>query len=235
MRLSPFHKHIAKLVAQGKPNREIKKEVRISDSRLSVLKRNPLMIREIENQSRLIDSKYEGALEELGKNATKVAKRLVKMVTEDTGTSDKVRAELGLNILSTIAEAEGFRKDNQQTSGTHESFEQTLRLTRTTNGKGEIDEETLQQAFIELEEENDAKEAEEDQIIELEPLEFVAQLGDGRPAVEESTQEAAQATAHDSIPLRQAEGDDEGKSPASEPSASFSNRISPELAEILSG
>lgn len=229
MRLSPTHKQIARLIAQGMPNREIKKVVPMSDSRLSVLKRNPLMIREIEKESKLLDSRYEGALDELGKGAKKVAEKLVKMVTDEPNVKDKVRAELGLNILNFVATAEGYGTDGKRNggNGNYESFEQVLKVTRSVGGKGEIDEETLQQAYIELEEDNEKTEQEEAQIIELEQL-----RADNASDVQlfAPTSEAASATAPE---LHAAEDVDDGKSPASESSAFPSHELDPELEALL--
>ena len=42
MRLSPWHMEVAKRVAEGKKFKELSAEIKISQSRLSVLKANPL-------------------------------------------------------------------------------------------------------------------------------------------------------------------------------------------------
>jgi hypothetical protein len=166
MRLSPFHKQLAKMIAQGLPNRDILTQVKISPSRLSVLKRNPLMIREIARQSEIEESKYRKALDVFGAQAERVARKLVKMVTEDISVDSKVKSELGLRILTTLGQAEGVTVDGgAPTRGqSEESFEVMLRSTHRFaggGGGGELAEEQLHQAFIELEEENDLREAEE--------------------------------------------------------------------------
>jgi hypothetical protein len=175
MRLSPQHKHLASLMAQGLPNREIKKLVEISDSRLSVLRRNPLIVREVERLCKLEDSKYSKALDEFGKGAQKVAQKLVKMATEDITVSDKVRKEVGFGILSLLGESEGFGTAGGGKQVVEESFEQTLRLTRSRSGQEGLDEETLQQAYVELADDEESEEQRirflnESQVIEVEPL-----------------------------------------------------------------
>jgi hypothetical protein len=176
MRLSPQHKHLASLMAQGLPNREIKKLVEISDSRLSVLRRNPLIVREVERLCKLEDSKYSKALEEFGKGAQKVAQKLVKMATEDITVSDKVRKEVGFGILSLLGESEGFGTAGGGKQVVEESFEQTLRLTRSRSGQEGLDEETLQQAYVQLADDEEAEEQRvrflnQAQVIEVEPIE----------------------------------------------------------------
>ena len=153
MRLSPFHKQIAKLMAQGLPNREIKKQVKICDSRLSVLRSNKLMQREIEHYRALEESKYAGAIEVFKQGAEKVAEKLVNMVVNDPNTKDVLRLKTAESILDRLAAAEGMDAGNNgQQKGSEQEvvFEQLLRVSQ----RASSTEDAQESAFLELEEDS---------------------------------------------------------------------------------
>ena len=58
MILKPWHREIAKRFAQGKRNKEILQEFRISAGYLSVLKSKPEFQAEVERWSRILDEEF---------------------------------------------------------------------------------------------------------------------------------------------------------------------------------
>uniref|UniRef100_A0A6M3IMC1 Uncharacterized protein n=1 Tax=viral metagenome TaxID=1070528 RepID=A0A6M3IMC1_9ZZZZ len=130
MRVSNFHKEIAKLIAQGMPNREIMKQVSICGSRLSVLKANPLMQREIERYRKLEEDKYVKALKVFEDEAENVAKEIVSVAKKST--IDKTKLDAGLAVLDKLAAARGDVGTGQH--GEEVVFEQMLRVTKRSQG-----------------------------------------------------------------------------------------------------
>ena len=127
MRLSPFHLELAKRVAQGQPNREIMKHIKISGSRLSVLKANPLFSQQVSKFALMEEEKYKKALDIFGINAEKVAENMVDLATGPL-TPHSVKLNAGEAILERLAQAEG----QIQGSGEQDEimFEQVLRVTK---------------------------------------------------------------------------------------------------------
>ena len=125
MRLSPWHMELAKRVAQGHPPREIMKEIKVSGSRLSVLKANPLFQKQVEKYRRLEDDKYRKAVEVFGEKTKTIAEELVRLV-ESPLTPHKVKLDAGLAILDRVAESTGGKSGRMAEM----TFEQTLKVTK---------------------------------------------------------------------------------------------------------
>jgi hypothetical protein len=137
MRLSPFHIQLAKEFALGKANKDILADYNISDSRLSVIKANPLFKREIDKQKTLNEDKYTKALEVLEDAATDVAKELVSIV-KNPAAGAEVRSRTAENILNRVAQ----RSQNPAAqTGNELVFEQLLRVTKRTSGQQQDDAE----------------------------------------------------------------------------------------------
>ena len=153
MRLSPWHMELAKRIAKGQPNRDIMKEIKVSGSRLSVLKANPVFAREVEKYRRKEDEKYNKALKVFSDKVEDVAKEVVGMATSAL-TPHKTRLDAALVVLEKVAQAEG------QTHGSDQevTFEQTLKITKKGMGVEEgVDESEadLEAAYTELKEDAD--------------------------------------------------------------------------------
>jgi hypothetical protein len=170
MHLSPFHKELAKLVAQGIPNREIMQQVTISASRLSVLKANPLFKREIERCQRIEADKYQKAIKVFADEAENVAKELLHIVKDKLATPPAVRGKIGGEILDRLANASG--NVGSKTNNDELVFEQLLRVTKRANGinseEGELDFDP-ERAFDELQQDLSLAEDEPIDIIPIKP------------------------------------------------------------------
>jgi len=131
MRISPFHMELAKRIAQGQPNRDIMKEVKISGSRLSVLKANPIFQSQVEKYRKLEADKYQKAVMVFAESAENVAKEMVLLATGIL-TPHKTKLDAGVEILNRVAQSEGV-----QAPGTEEEvvFEQMLKVTKRSMGR----------------------------------------------------------------------------------------------------
>jgi hypothetical protein len=127
MKISPWHMELAKRVAQGIPNRDIMKEIKVSGSRLSVLKANPLFVRQVEKYRKLEADKYQKAVGVFADKAEDVAKEIVRMV-ESPLTPHKTKLDAGLAVLDRVAQSEGVQAGSQD--GEEIVFEQMLRVTK---------------------------------------------------------------------------------------------------------
>lgn len=89
--LSPKHRRLAFLAAQGKSNKEIKDELGYSDSRISILRRNPHIAAEI---NRLTERIYEetigGRLKSFAEPALAVLERALTDRTNRVKESEKI-------------------------------------------------------------------------------------------------------------------------------------------------
>lgn len=137
MRLSAWHMEIAKLIAQGKPNREIKLEIKVCDSRLSVLRANPLMQREVSKWKRIYDDKYKQALDVMVENAVKAAQQVVELATLPM-TPPAVK----LNAAKLVLEEAAKTSDIRTGSGQEVVFEQLLRVTKRQMGTDQAEDDT---------------------------------------------------------------------------------------------
>jgi len=131
MRLSGFHIEIAKLIAKGLPNREIKKAIQISDSRLSVLRANPLMRREVEKYVKLEEDKYKKALDVFAQEAEDCAKEMVKLGKNPMTPAPTrfVALKEALENASKTSNAKINKSDDEIV------FEKLLRVTKRTSGQ----------------------------------------------------------------------------------------------------
>jgi len=129
MQLTPFHLNIAKRFAAGERNRDILKDVQISESRLSILKGKPEFKAAVDRYRGMQEQAYARALEVFGEAAGRVAQAMVRIVI-DPEASEKVRLEAGEAILDRLAQAEmpegiiGKQNEDEMT------FEQILRITK---------------------------------------------------------------------------------------------------------
>jgi hypothetical protein len=137
LRLSPWHMEIAKLFGEGKSNREIREVIQISDSRLSVLKHNPVFAREIEKWRKKHEEKYAKAMEVIAQNAEKVAQEMVNVAT-GINTPFSVKAQVGNQLLDRLSQWEGSDSRGANV-GEEVTFEQLLRVTKKSNGSGSTD------------------------------------------------------------------------------------------------
>lgn len=155
MKISPWHCEVAKRVAEGKKYKEISKEIQISQSRLSVLKANPLFCRYVDKYRKEKDDAWKKALGKIEENAEDIAKELVDIatgkskthVTDKDGNEVEVRENVGAQTrLTAIKEAldrVGMSKGQAPTGvpGQEMTFEQILRITKRSAGQGEEESE----------------------------------------------------------------------------------------------
>lgn len=134
MRLSPWHLEIAKRMAQGKKDNEIRNEIAVSQNRLSILKANPLFQQEIDRYRKIEDEKYKKAVDVFARKAEQVAERITEIATQKSGRdADTLKA--GELVLNRLQQAEGFvgMDDTEELT-----FEQTLRVVKR-NRSGDCD------------------------------------------------------------------------------------------------
>jgi hypothetical protein len=133
MQLTPFHMNIAKRFSAGERNRDILKDVDISESRLSILKGKPEFQAVVDRYRAMHERPYEKALEIFREAAGRIAEALVTLVT-DPETPEKVRLEAAKAILDRLAQAEmpeGFGGNQNEEEMT---FEHLLRITKRSMG-----------------------------------------------------------------------------------------------------
>ncbi len=126
---------IAKKIAEGKKYKEINKEIQISQSRLSVLKSNPLFIKYVEKYRKMNDDGYAKALEELGEKAPEMGKVLVS-IAENKAVSPQVRLNAANGVLDRVGMSTGGGGSSRELGQDEVSFEQILRITKKTSGVG---------------------------------------------------------------------------------------------------
>jgi hypothetical protein len=142
MELTPFHMNIAKRFAAGERNRDILKEVKISASRLSILKGKPEFKAAVERYRGMQERAYERALEVFGAAAGRIAKELINLVI-DPETPERVRLEAAEAILDRLAQAEmpeGIAENQDEEEVT---FEQLLRITKRSKSAGDMGSQDL--------------------------------------------------------------------------------------------
>lgn len=133
-KISPWHMEIARRIAQGQPNREIMKEIKISPSRLSVIKANPVFQRQVEKFRERENDRYNRALKVLGDEAESLAKELVKVGKGSVHTPQKLNAIV--QALDRVAQAEGHTKESTQDED-ELVFEQRLRVVKKAQMSGD--------------------------------------------------------------------------------------------------
>jgi hypothetical protein len=133
MQLTPFHQNIARRFASGERNRDILKDVDISESRLSILKHKPEFHAEVERYRDMNERAYERALAVLGDAAADVAQALVDLV-KDPQTPEKVRLEAAEAILDRLEKAQMPDGIVEAQGHGDMTFEQLLRITKRSMG-----------------------------------------------------------------------------------------------------
>ena len=132
-RLSYWHMEVARLIGEGLPNREIKKIIAIGDSRLSVLRANPLIKRAADKYRSQHEDKYKKALDLFANNAETVAQEVVNIVKNPlVGSDAKLKAAEMVLEHAARTSAEGQPKQGELV------FEQMLRVTK----RGDLDSMT---------------------------------------------------------------------------------------------
>lgn len=91
--LSPRHRRLAELVAAGADGAQIKEALGYSDSRISVLKRHPLIAREIKRISdRIYEDTIGSRLKKMTDPALNVLESIITDKTNRVKTSEKLEA-----------------------------------------------------------------------------------------------------------------------------------------------
>ena len=129
LKLGFFHMEIARLIGEGLPNREIKKHITISDSRLSVLRANPLIRRAAERYRQMNEDKYRKALETFADGAQKTAEAVVDMM-QNALVSPQTKLAAATMILEHASYLSPEGKTQAGSGGTEVVFEQMLRVTK---------------------------------------------------------------------------------------------------------
>lgn len=146
MKLSFWHCELAKRIAQGQTNRDIMKDIQVSGSRLSVLKANPVFAKQIEKYRRQEEDKYNKAIKVFENEAEGVAQEIVKIAKDPVHSKTKLDA--GLAVLDKLGQVRGVGEGQ----GEELVFEQMLRVTKTTLGEVDKQDEPVDEksAFKEL-------------------------------------------------------------------------------------
>ncbi len=165
--ISPFHKELAKRVASGKGNQEIMKELKISASRLSVLKSNPLFRKIVQHYQLRLDDAFIMAHEKLEEKAVVIAEELTTIAIDKT-VDARTRADVGFKVLERVGMTKGHATKKAGTGEGGETilFEQMLRVVkRKDSPEDDLDEET-RQAMAQLEEiEQEQEDIQEGEIV----------------------------------------------------------------------
>lgn len=158
MRLSYFHMEMARLVALGLKDEEVREQLAVSQSRLRVLKANPVMQHQIDKYRKEHNNSYRKALKEVEEKAGDIAKRMVEM-TKDPSVPPSVQASVGKDLLDRLASASGLVENKRNNGGTGEqvTFEQILRVTKQQQAGESLDGDEDLAAIKELSEDGDAK------------------------------------------------------------------------------
>lgn len=125
--LSPFHKGIARMLAEGKRGKEVCREMGISASRLSVLKGSPLMKKAIYYYEGVVERGFEKARKKLDEGAVLAAKVVMAAIEDNSGLTAKEKAQLGLAILDRLG-VKGMERKSTKPGGGKVLFEQRLRV-----------------------------------------------------------------------------------------------------------
>lgn len=131
--LSPRHRRLAQLAAEGRTNAECAKELGYSSSRLSILLKNPYILQEIQRlQDRVFEETIQTRLKALGEPALANVEEILKDKSNRVKTSEKLAAsqwviekldgkaiqktDIGENLLSVFLD----RLDSKRTARTIE-------------------------------------------------------------------------------------------------------------------
>lgn len=129
MRISGFHLEVAKLVADGLRPQDIRRKLRISSSRISILKANPVFqqhVQRIKHENRMA---YKQAVEVFSGEAAAMARTIVDVAKNPlVGSGTRIHAAtVALEKLQEHEEAESGPRSTE-----HLTFEAMLRVTKTT-------------------------------------------------------------------------------------------------------
>lgn len=128
MKLSPWHCELAKRVAEGKKYGEISQEIKISQSRLSVLKANPLFQKQVEKYRKINDDGYEKSLNVFNTKAKEIAEEVCDIALGKS-VPPQVKLQAAREVLDRLGFGHGARTDRRE--GEEEiSFEQILKITK---------------------------------------------------------------------------------------------------------
>jgi len=149
-RISSFHQELAKRIARGDKNSEILSTMRISPSRLSVLKSNPLFQNLVSEYQSQFDDTFYRAHKELENGSVQVARELINCATNPT-IPPKDRIQAGFGVLDRIGLAKGQGVKPTKSGGQEVVFEQMLRVVkRQMEGPQEPESEEFTQALKQL-------------------------------------------------------------------------------------
>ena len=141
MRLSPWHMEVAKRVAEGKKWKELSQEIKISQSRLSVLKANPLFQKQVRKYTEMRDDGYQKAMKEMNRGAEDVAKEVYDIATSKI-VPPQVRLQAAKDLLDRVGMSNGTGQTPAHGGQDEISFEQILKITkRRAGGPMELDDE----------------------------------------------------------------------------------------------
>ena len=129
MRLSDFHRQLAKECARGKGPKEILQSYKISSHRLSVIRANPLFRQEVDRQSKLETDKYAKAVAVYEREAEKLAEEAVNLAK-----SPAVSADTRFKIIDKIHDRVAQKSPLAQPADGEMVFEQWLRVTKRLDG-----------------------------------------------------------------------------------------------------
>lgn len=151
MKISPFHMELAKKVADGKKYAEISKEIQISQSRLSVLKSNPLFQKYVRKYQRMKDDGYAQAARVLDKGAESAATEVLRMATSLT-TEPRIRLDAAKEVLDRAGMGSVGSAKKTPLGADEVSFEQILRITKKKSGTAQEDnrEDDYESALADL-------------------------------------------------------------------------------------
>lgn len=125
--LSPFHKGIARMVAEGRRAKEICREMGVSASRLSVLKGSPLMKKAVYYYEGIVEKGFQKARRKLDKGAELAADVVMAGIADGSGLTAKEKSQLGLAILDRLG-VKGVERRSMTPGEGKILFEQRLRV-----------------------------------------------------------------------------------------------------------
>ena len=132
---------IARLIAQGFSDPEIRSQMAISQPRLRVLKANPVIQQQIDRYRQQHEDSYRKALKKVEQQAEDVADRMLNL-TNDISVPANVRFSVCKDLMDRLAQASGLSQERiSRGNGSSEqvTFEQILRVTKKAQAREELD------------------------------------------------------------------------------------------------
>ena len=169
-RVSEFHRELAKRIARGDTNKQIMGEIKISASRLSILKSNPLFRNIVDDYRTKLDDKFYQAHAFLEQKVVHVAQELVNCAT-NPAIQPKDRIVAGFGILDRVGLARGqSTKPGRGAGGQEIVFEQMLRVVkRQMNGPEDDTSQETADALAQLEQLSGSDYDDDAEFTELDP------------------------------------------------------------------